>query len=86
MKIISILIVLLMCLMVTAPAFALESNYKHIGYYDTFKLAAVEQQKADSRVITSRDGQQAVIVPLASEEQNVEQQKLKVEEEKDISK
>jgi len=79
MKQITILIIAIFCIATAAPALAIDTGYTQSGYYESFVLMhqELEKTKNDGRVVQSRDGKQAAVIPQAQKEQPVEQQSIK---------
>ena len=77
MKNLLILIAVLVCTTIAAPAFAIDSDYKQTGYYQTFIDTYVASQQQEGMVVQSRDGRKQAIVPEPQDEEKVVQQQIK---------
>ena len=85
MKKLTLLIAAFFCIVVVAPASAIDSDYKQLSYYDTFIQAALDQLKEQGQFVTSRDGKRTAIVPKAQKEQDIEQPKIEAGDENKVS-
>lgn len=81
-----LLITVLFCSIIVAPAFAIENGYQQPGYYQTFIDTYVAKQKQKGMIIQSRNGVKNAIVPEPQKEEKVLQQSIKNGDDKNISK
>lgn len=58
------------------PVFAIETDYKQTGYYQTFINDYIARQQQKGMMVQSRDGKRAARVPEPKKQEQVKQQTI----------